>query len=190
MTVLGVVLAAGRGSRFVASGADVAKPLAVLGGKPLVERALRAALDAGLDDVAVVEGAADLGGVVPAAVTRLRNERWRDGIASSLQVAVGHARAAGHEVIVVGLADQPGVTAAAWRAVAGAPPDPPIAVASYDGRPGNPVRLGAAVWDLLPVDGDEGARALMRERPDLVRAVPCSGDPTDVDTLEDLDRWS
>lgn len=189
MTVLGVVLAAGEGRRFRASGGSTPKLLAVVDGRPLLRHAVDAALGAGLDEVVVVAGAVDLQGLVDD-VTVLQNPRWADGMATSLQVAVARATAAGHAALVVGLADQPGVGADAWRAVAAAPDDPPIVVATYDGRRGNPVRLAAAVWPLLPVTGDAGARHLLRGQPHLVREVPCPGAPDDVDTVEDLDRWS
>ena len=189
MTVLGVVLAAGAGERFQASGGDGAKQLVVVEGQTLVERAVAAACEAGLDDVIVVAGAVDLTALgLPVPV--LDNPRWAEGIATSVQVSVRHAEAAGHDALVVGLADQPGVAAAAWRAVAAAADEPPIAVATYDGRRGNPVRLARSVWADLPETGDEGARALIRRRPELVQAVPCDGRSDDIDTLEDLDRWS
>jgi molybdenum cofactor cytidylyltransferase len=190
MTVAGVVLAAGAGSRFAASGGGEHKLLVELDGRTVLDRVLDAVLAADLAAVALVVGAVDLRGHVRPGVTLLRNERWADGIATSVRVAVAWAAAEGHDAVVVGLADQPAVTTAAWSALAAAPSDPPLAVATYDGRRGNPVRLAAAVWSLLPATGDEGARGLMRRRPELVREVPCTGRAWDIDTVEDLERWS
>jgi CTP:molybdopterin cytidylyltransferase MocA len=117
------------------------------------------------------------------------NERWPDGQATSLHAGIQAALADGCSSVVVGLADQPLVPPEAWRLVAAAPPAP-IVSATFAGERRPPVRLDAEVWPLLPIDGDEGARTLMRMRPELVSEVPCPGEPVDIDTLEDLDRWS
>jgi molybdenum cofactor cytidylyltransferase len=189
--VAAVVLAAGGGSRFVASGGAGHKLLAEVGGTPVVVRAVDSALEAEVGPVWVIQGACDLVDVLGDRPVRLLdNPRWTDGMASSLQVAIAAAREAGLDAIVVGLGDQPAVPPAAWRDVVDNGLSTPIAAASFGGRHGPPVRLGAEVWDLLPVTGDEGARTLLRERPGLVTEVPCGGDPRDVDTVEDLDRWS
>ncbi len=184
MTIAAVVLAGGAGSRFEG---ETHKLLATVRGRPLVVWALEHALDAHLDETVVVTGAVTIPEV--AGVTVIHNERWAEGQASSLQAALRHAESRGHDAIVVGVADQPGVTAEAWRDVA-ATATTPIVVATYDGERRSPVRLAREIWPLLPTDGDEGARVLMRGRPDLVSEVACSGDPADVDTLEDLQRWS
>jgi molybdenum cofactor cytidylyltransferase len=189
--VAAVVLAAGAGSRFAADGPGAPaahKLLAEFRGRPVVRWALEAAAGAGLARTWVVTGAVDLGEVVPPGVEVLPNPDWASGQASSLRTAVRAADAAGLRAVVVGLGDQPLVTAAAWRAVAGGPG--PIAVATYGGRRRNPVRLDREVWPDLVAEGDEGARSLMRLRPELVREVPCAGDPADIDTVEDLHRWN
>jgi molybdenum cofactor cytidylyltransferase len=139
----------------------------------------------------VVVGAVDLAaeGLVPAGVETLDNPYWRQGLATSLRRAVTAGREAGVDSLVVGLGDQPLVPASAWAAV-GASRGRPIAVASYQGVRRNPVRLDREVWDLLPQSGDEGARVLVAGRPELVMAVACDGDPADIDTVEDLGKWS
>lgn len=187
MTVAGIVLAAGSASRF--GGEAGAKLLAPFRGRPLATWAVDAALAAGLDEVIVVTGAADLTGVVDGRARLVANPTWRDGQATSLAVGVDAADAAGHDAVVVGLADQPLVPAEAWRRVTAAS-DTPIAVATYAGERRNPVRFAREVWDLLPREGDEGGRRLLRGRADLVAEVACPGDPVDVDTQEDLARWS
>jgi CTP:molybdopterin cytidylyltransferase MocA len=83
----------------------------------------------------------------------------------------------------------PGLTPSAWRTVAEAEGGP-IVVATYGDRRGHPVRLDATVWTLLPTSGDEGARSLISRRPELVTEVACEGKATDIDTREDLRRWS
>ena len=185
MTTAAVVLAAGGGSRF---GGPQHKLLAPFRGRPLVSWALAAASDAGLDEIAVIVGAVDLGALVPSGVTVIENADWATGQASSLQAARFWAAERDHEAMVIGLGDQPLVPAAAWTAVAATPS--PIAVATFEGRRRPPVRLSRAVWSLLPTVGDEGARVLMGERPDLVCEVVCDGQPADIDNEEDLHRWS
>jgi CTP:molybdopterin cytidylyltransferase MocA len=182
------VLAAGGGTRFVTGPDAVHKLLAPWRGRPLVWSAAANAAAAGLACTWVVAGAVDLHDAVPPEVEILTNPRWQEGQATSLQVAIDAARAAGLDAVVVGLGDQPAVPPAAWAAVAAA--DAAIAVATYDGRRRNPVRLARSVWPLLPVSGDHGARTLINQRPDLVREVPCQGDPADIDTREDLRRWN
>jgi molybdenum cofactor cytidylyltransferase len=189
LTVAAVVLAAGGGSRFAQSGGSGHKLLADLRGRPVVAWAVEHAVAAGLDETVVVAGAVDLSEVVRHDVTLLTNDRWADGQATSLRLAIAHVDQVGHDAVVVGLGDQPLVPSAAWRAVADSAGGP-IVVATYDGRRRNPVRLDRAVWSLLPAIGDEGARVVIRARPDLVREVACDGEPADVDTVEDLHRWS
>ena len=181
--MVAVVLAAGAGSRFRGPGHKLD---AAVGGRSLVDRAVGAALSAGIGPVVVVT-AGQLATDIHPSVVHVVNERWAEGQSTSLRRGLDAARDLDAGAVVIGLGDQPFVTPAAWRAVAAT--DAAIGVATYDGTRGHPVKLRADVWHLLPTDGDAGARALMRLRPDLVAAVPCDGSPIDIDTVEDLRRW-
>ena len=183
-----IVLAAGAGSRFCDTRHKLASPLPAAANESadtVSGRSIRHAVESDIGPVFVVTGAVHL--ELPATVTECSNPLWADGQAISLQVGISAARRIAADAVVIGLADQPAVTPTAWRAVAAMAS--PIAVATYNGVRGNPVRLGAEVWHLLPTEGDQGARQLMRIRPDLVTEVPCTGSAADIDTVEDLRRW-
>ena len=184
MTTAAVVLAAGLARRLPG------KLRVPFRGRPLVQWALGAAADAGLDDLFVVVGPDGLDDLLPDGARAVVNPRAAEGQATSLAAGLAAVDAAGHDAVVVGLADQPFVPVEAWRLVAGAPAEALVVAATFAGERRPPVRLHRSVWPLLPSVGDEGARVLLRSRPDLVVEVPCPGDPTDIDTPEDLERWS
>ena len=186
-----MVLAAGRGVRF---GGETPKPLLELGGRPLVWWAVEAARSSGMETVVVVVSddrvAAALGADLRSgAVQLVRNDAPDRGISSSLQIALRTLEPdASVDGAVVGLADQPLVGGEAYRRVAGAyDADAQLAVATYAGVRGNPVLVGRAHWnEAQELDGDAGARVLLRRHGAV--EVPCdgTGEPTDVDTPEDL----
>ncbi len=183
-SIVAVLLAAGAGSRFAGT---THKLSAEINGGRIVDHAIAAALKADIGPVLVVTGAATISTESRESVVIVHNPDWEAGQSSSLQAAVRAATELGAEAIVIGLADQPFVEPEAWRRVANS--TSPIAVATYDGKRRNPVRLHRDVWPLLPAHGDEGARTVIRLRPDLVEEIPCPGSPVDIDTLEDLRTW-
>jgi molybdenum cofactor cytidylyltransferase len=182
-TVAAAVLAAGRGIRF---GVDVPKPLLSIGGEPLLVHALRAAHSSGLTPVVCVSSDERVAAVVPAGVLLAWNDAPERGISSSLHAALRALEPDDSiDAVVVGLADQPRVGAEAYARVGSV--DAELAVATYAGRRGNPVRIARSRWpDALALTGDEGARALFGRFG--VAEVPCDGTgvPDDIDTPEDL----
>jgi hypothetical protein len=93
------VLAAGAGRRF--HGPDH-KLLAPWRGRPVVGWALEHAAAASLDRTWVVTGAVDLvaAGVVPPGVEVLFNDKWQQGQATSLNLAISAAELAGLDAVV------------------------------------------------------------------------------------------
>jgi molybdenum cofactor cytidylyltransferase len=187
------VLAAGRGSRF----GDQPKLTQSLGGRAVVAWALDAARASRLVPVVLVVGreadavlaAASVGTTDPREISVVRNDDWSSGIASSLRAAIVALQPRAEvAAVVVGLGDQPRVGPEAYRLLARAyDSGARLAVATYAGVRGNPVLLARDHWDeALGLEGDEGARVLMRRHP--VVEVPCdgTGEPTDVDTRNDL----
>ena len=185
-----VLLAAGGGRRFERS---EHKLTALIAKRAVCSWSLQHLLEAKFESVVVVTGAVDLRSALEIekvnqsdTVQIVHNPLWQSGLASSLQCGINVARDRGAQAVVVGLADQPAVRATAWLQVAGS--NSPLAVATYDGVRGNPVRLHAELWQLLPETGDDGARMLFKSHRDLIEEIPCLGSAQDVDTVSDLER--
>jgi molybdenum cofactor cytidylyltransferase len=207
---IGVLLAGGRGERFRASAqcAEADKLLAVLPDGRRVAAAAAAAMRHVLPAVvAVVRPGSDAlrTTLQDAGCIVLETGAAARGMGASLAYAAralarAHADACAHETgeghagakapplgCLVALADMPWVMPATFESVRQAALVHRIAAATHGGRRGHPV---AFAWDLLPeladLDGDEGARSLLRRHG--VYEVPCD-DPgvlRDVDTVDDL----
>ena len=190
--VAGVLLAAGQGSRF-----GRPKALVELDGQTLAERGVSMLRAGGADPVLIVTGAAQVD-LSPESQARIvYNREWRTGMGSSLRAALRALTEleVGPDVgaAVVALADQPLVGAeAVSRLIAAYQAGAAVAVAAYGGKPRNPVLLAREHWPevIAAATGDQGARAFLRARPELVTLVECgdTGRPDDIDTPADLER--
>lgn len=185
-----IILAAGEGSRF---DGEKHKLLSTFRGKPLILWSVEAAMGARFDDIYVVMGAVDLSDglskILTQDITLIQNDSWESGQGCSLNVGIECARRDGYRSVVIGLGDAPLVPSLAWEDVAYKRGDVVTATYEVDGRKGfrsPPVKLEDHTWESLALSGDEGARLLMKKRPELVVEVACEGNPADIDTLQDL----
>jgi len=193
--VAGLLLAAGGGRRLGG------RPKALLEhrGRPLVEYAAGVLRAAGCTRVHVILGAradtvrerADLPGCV-----LVDNPDWEEGMGSSLRAGLESLResgAPGVTAALVSLVDQPGIgPEAAARLLAAYRSPATLASASYEGRRGHPVLLGADHWAGISATatGDQGARAYLKGHENAITLVECAdvARPYDIDTVADLAR--
>lgn len=183
----GVLLAAGASRRL-----GRPKQLLVWQGESLVRRAARAALEAGVDELVVVTGAerdAVVAALAGLDVHLVWNERWAEGIGSSIAAGV---RAASGGAVLLLLADQPGVDAALLsELIAGMQAGHARVACAYRGVLGVPA-LFSDPDDLLALrglSGERGARDLLRHASKEVLAVPAEQAAHDIDDEADWSRW-
>jgi CTP:molybdopterin cytidylyltransferase MocA len=186
--IAGVVLAAGAASRFGAP-----KQLAVLDGRPLLQHALDAQADAGLDERVLVLGARAeevRAAVDPRGARVVVCAGWEEGMAASLRAGLEDLSPGTWAVVTLG--DQPRIPAAAVRAVADAAlagAGGAAAVrATYGGTQGHPIALGPAILARVArLRGDVGARPLLAGAAVHELELGALGSPDDVDTPEQLE---
>ena len=124
------------------------------------------------------------GALSPLPLLFSQNDLFSDGLSTSLKRGVRSVPDAADGVVVL-LADMPGVSSemidrliSSFDPVAGRT----ICVPVWQGRRGNPVLWGRAHFDeILTLEGDSGAKALIARHPSSVWEVQADGDGVLID---------
>lgn len=167
-----IILAAGRGERFAASGGKGSKLDALLAGKRVLDHVLDTVRDSGLPHHLVLPDAS------------------RPGMGDSIAAGVRACAGAPGWMILPG--DLALVSAASLRAVATASASGAV-VPRFEMRAGHPVRFPAGCGpDLMALGGTKGAAPVLRRQAaagavTFLDLQDC-GIVTDIDTTEDLLR--
>ncbi len=184
-----VILAAGASTRMGAP-----KQLLEIDGRPLVARAVDAALASPAWPVVVVLGA-HAEAIRPVLARRpvlvAENPAWAEGMAASIRAGITTLRqfSRGLDAAVIALCDQPAFSAAtiatlvnAWQATGRG-----IVAARYGGRHGAPALFHRDHFPALgALTGEEGARALLNGDPARVAGVDLPELAHDLDTPADV----
>ncbi|WP_201313436.1 nucleotidyltransferase family protein [Dyella sp. EPa41] len=187
-----VLLAAGAASRFGSP-----KQLLVIDGEPMVRRAARAALAAGLSPVIVVTGAHH--GAVAASldgldVHQVEHGDWASGMGGSLAAGVRTLleQAPAVASLMVLLADQPSLGAAELTGMLQAHARHPERIlAARHGAQLGPPCLFPRSWagELATLRGAHGARSLLEKYAGRVDAHDLPAAAFDIDTPADHAAW-
>lgn len=184
-----VILAAGASTRM-----GTLKQLLELEGKPLLVRAVEAALASPAWPVVVVLGAQ--GEKIRPVLARLpvlvtENPAWAEGMAASIRAGVTTLQQFSRrlDAALIALCDQPGFSAEVINQLVDAQraTGRGIVAARYAGRHGAPALfLREHFPTLTHLTGEEGARALLNDQPDRVASVDLPELAQDLDTPQDF----
>ncbi|MEE3327363.1 MAG: nucleotidyltransferase family protein [Myxococcota bacterium] len=198
--ISGVILAAGRSRRMKEQGP---KQLLRHEGRTLLEHVVHRATESDLDELIIVLGyraeaileSLALFAKMPIRVTvapdfEMGQSRSLD---AGLQAADSQAKAA-----AILLGDQPDLPTAtinlardAWLKRRPLLLRPEYTTSSGGKQPGHPVMICRKIWPIIRrLEGDQGAREIIRTHPDWLEALPLPGAaPQDIDRSEDWKAW-
>ena len=188
MSVAAVILAAG-GSRRLGQ----PKQLLAYRGETLLNRAIRIAAEAGASPVLAILGAEFeriRASVESRSVLAIRNDRWRQGMGSSILAGMRAVAVCAPDVqqILLMSCDQPRLTADHLRAlIAASQAAPVISASTYAGVHGVPAVFPRSTFDeLRGLSGDKGARSIIEKPSCPVVDVEFEGGEVDIDAPGDL----
>jgi molybdenum cofactor cytidylyltransferase len=186
--VAAVILAAGAASRM-----GQPKLLLPWKGEALIRHAARTALQAGLDPVVVVTGAASVDMQTALSGLELKlvfNPDWQAGQSTSVRIGIQSLPAQARAVIFL-LGDQPFVSVELLKGLVRAylETQPLILAPFVAEKRANPVLFDRAVFgEMQALQGDAGARTIFSQHPPTPFPWPDERLLFDVDTPEDYQR--
>jgi len=182
-----LMLAAGAGRRFGSQ-----KQLADIDGTPMVQRALVQLQPLFDDRLYCVLGAGreTIARVVAPHARIIEHPDWAQGIGSSIACGIAAiTRARAVDGILIALADQPALNRTHYRHLIAHFDGHHIVAAGYAGHSAVPALFPAAWFaELQQLQGDTGARHLLRCAPDQVITLAVPQAELDIDTPQDLTR--
>jgi len=187
-----VLLAAGRSKRM-----GIPKQMLVYEGKTLLRRSAEAALGTNLRPVVAVVG--DRHEVMEKELELLKdirivfNSKWEEGMASSIITGVKTAMETDPDLdgLIVMVCDQPFVNTALLKALIQKHQETgmPIVASSYGTNIGVPALFEKQFFSrLLLLEGDTGAKKLLKERAEQTATVEFPQGATDIDTPDDYSK--
>ena len=186
-----LILAGGAGRRFAKEGGG-GKLLADLGGAPVIRRVADAVGRVGFAEVISITGAGDADirrALAGADVFVSHAPGWAEGMAASLRTGV-RALSPQSQGVCIFLGDMPLVpTGLCGALVEAAEAAGYAARPRCAGQPGHPVAFTRAAFaDLMTLEGDAGATALLKAHPERVAYCDTAdrGVVLDIDTPADL----
>lgn len=186
-----IILAAGGSSRM-----GQPKQLMHFGGKSLVRRVTDAALAVEQHLVIAVTGA-DAGAVAQelaeTGVQLVTNPGWQSGMASSIRVGLLSLLDAEPELAacILAVCDQPFISAVVFEGLKSTQRSSGkgIAASGYDNTYGTPVLFTRAYFkQLLQLEGQEGAKKLIRQHEDDTAIYPFEEGRIDIDTMAEYNK--
>jgi len=187
----GILLAAGGSSRMTTP-----KQFVKFEGETLLRRAALAIAASACDPVVAVLGAEKEKAELEIAGTRVQpcfNREWAKGMSSSIKFGLTELLSLepGLDAVLITLCDQAFVTARALDRLTERffESRKQIVAAEYDDVVGVPAIFSNELFErLLTLDGDKGARDLIRDPNASIEKIEIKEAAVDIDTVDDLDR--
>ncbi len=186
-----IILAAGKASRM-----GKPKQLLTYQGTSLISHAVKIGLNSICEPVLVVLGA--YAEQIKPEINKLpikivENPQWETGMSSSIRVGITAIKESNSKLdgVIIALADQPLIDVKVFNKLIQSYQETRniIIASAYDGVVGVPALFNNILFsELINLEGDKGAKALMRKYRDEVLSIEIPEAAIDIDTEDDYEK--